>query len=298
MSESNKAKIGLVKAAPPPNTALTDWNIVLEVITPEKAKDYLATNILNRTVTKPTVDSFRRDMKMGRWQVTGDCIRFNKSGQLFDGQHRLAACIAAETEFTTFVARGMPDSAVDVIDSGRVRAAHDVLTMRGYTNTHMLASAARWLMVMRQGLQSTTDSLAILRPSHNEIIDVVMKHPKLIDSCTAAKNPKGTLPSLLAAMHYVGKEVLKTQVVEDKSFYADHFADVFVNGRPFFTHGDPALKLREMVLADRLRGVKPTAKTHYINMIYVWNAFSDNRSITTFRPPETITIRHLDTRLL
>lgn len=297
MSETSKVKPVLVK--PLANQPVfSDWNIVLETITPEKAREYLADNITNRNVTKRTVASFARDMKAGRWQITGDSIRFNTSGKLFDGQHRLHACIAAGVDLTTFVVRGIPDTAVDVIDSGRMRMAHDVLAMHGYANAHMLASASRWLMVMRQGLQSTADALAILKPSHNEVLDVVTRHPKLVDSCVVAKNPKGTLPSLLAAMHYVGKEILKTQVPEDKSFYADHFAKVFVDGQTFFSVGDPALKLREMVLADQLRGVTPTAKTHYINMVYVWNAFSDNRSIATFRPPETITIRHLDTRLL
>lgn len=267
----------------------TDPEWELETIDPGTAKAYLDRNISNRKLSKPTVERYRRDMKSGRWRVTADPIRFNTDGQLFDGQHRLAACIAADHPFTTLVARNLDNDVVNVIDSGRSRKAHDMLALHGYNNSFLLASAARWLLVMRYGLHSSSESSLVLKPSHEEILDVVERHPGLEDSCKICAKPKGALPSLLSAIHYVGVNLL------NKPEEAEAFARVFVTGNPYYTKDDPALKLREMVLADNLRGVQPKPRTSYINMIYVWNAFAKGRSIPTFRPPAVIAIEGLKT---
>lgn len=259
----------------------------LEVITPEQAKAYLDLNIVNRAVSKPTLERFKREMKANRWRLSGEAIKFNKEGKLIDGQHRLTACIATKIPLLTYVVRDLDNDVVNVIDTGRARRAHDVLALHGYPNAYLLASAARWLLVMRYGLQVTSDTSQVLKPSNEEILDVVNKHPKLVASCYLAARPKGAIPSLLSAIHYVGAEML------GKQEEADAFVRVFTKGEPYYPKDDPALKLREMVLADKLRGVEPTPKTHYVNMVYVWNAFSSRHSIPVFRPPQVTTIKGL-----
>lgn len=276
------------------------YEVKLETITPEMARAYLGINITNRSRSKTTVARYKRDMAASRWRVTGDPIRFNSEGKLFDGQHRLDACIAAGVPFTTFVARGLPPETVDVIDSGRPRMARDVLAMRGFANANLLASAARWLLVMKHGLQSTTESQALLKPSHDEIIDIIQRHPKLEESArlmNCKPKPTGTLPSLLAAVHYVGAEILKVKA-NDGTLLADHFIHVFTHGEQYYSSQDPALKLREMVISERLRGLKPTVKTSYVTLVYVWNAFAEGRSLPQFKPPQTIAITKLKPELL
>lgn len=264
--------------------------ITIEVITPEMAKAYLALNIdPNRALVNNLVHRYRRDMVAGRWRMTGDAIRFNREGQLIDGQHRLSAAIRANVPFTSYVMRDLDNEVINVIDSGKARSASDMLKLNRYTNTAMLAASARWLMVMRDGLQDIKDNAAILRPSNEEVLAIVHKHPLLSESCSFSKAPKGVLPSLLAALHYVGKHHLR-----GKEQFADAFVNVFVSGEPFFTSHDPALKLREMNITEMLRGHRPTQKMHYIQTLYAWNAFSDNRPIMSWKPPETITVRGLD----
>lgn len=265
-------------------------DITQEVITPEMAKEYLALNMdPNRAICPSLVDRYKRDMLADRWRLSGEAIRFNKNGELIDGQHRLSAAIRAGVPFTSLVIRGLDNEVINVIDSGKSRSASDVLKLHRYSNTAALAAAARWLMVMRDGFQSLDAGMALIRPSNEEILALVHKHPQLEESCAYSKPPKGVLPSLLAAIHYVG-----THHLRGKEEFAEAFVRVFVTGEPHFASHDPALKLREMNLTELLRGHRPTQKAHYLQTIYAWNAFSDNRAIMVWKCPETITVRGLD----
>jgi predicted nucleic acid-binding Zn ribbon protein len=62
-------------------------------VTPEMAERWLGHNKVNRNLRNRRVDQFARDMRSGRWQLTGEAIKFGKSGNLIDGQHRLWAVI-------------------------------------------------------------------------------------------------------------------------------------------------------------------------------------------------------------
>lgn len=277
----------MAKNTPRSKSGADPTDMALETITPEVAKTYLAMNIANRNLNRATVARYRRDMLNGRWRVTGDPIRFDTNGKLFDGQHRLAACIEAQKPFTTLVVRQLEPETVNVIDSGRGRRAHDVLALHHYTNSYLLASAARWLIVMRQGIQVGQDVFSGLKPSHEEILDVVRRHPELGKSCNFGKHPKGCFPSLLAATHYVGKHLL------EKPDLADAFVRVFTQGVPHYGQQDPALKLREANLQAQQRHYTKTAKQSYIDMVYVWNAFAEGRAIPSWKPPQTTSIRGL-----
>ena len=64
----------------------------VQVITPELAEQYLTKNTNNyRSMSNSVVNAYATDMKTGNWKFNGDSIKFNKSGILVDGQHRLAA---------------------------------------------------------------------------------------------------------------------------------------------------------------------------------------------------------------
>ena len=71
------------------------------LITPEIAEAWLTQNNNNRPVSAGVIRKYARDMRADKWLFTGDAIRFDKNKNLIDGQHRLMACIAAETPFRT-----------------------------------------------------------------------------------------------------------------------------------------------------------------------------------------------------
>ena len=88
-------------------------NVEVEKITPELAKKYLANNKINRGLNKNSVAKYATSMQEGRWKLNGEPIQFNCDGTLINGQHRLQACVRADTSFDTLVAR---ESGIEVIN--------------------------------------------------------------------------------------------------------------------------------------------------------------------------------------
>ncbi|HEY2041129.1 MAG TPA: hypothetical protein VGH11_00540 [Jatrophihabitans sp.] len=69
-----------------------------------RAAELLEANTTNRPLSMPVVRGFAEAMGRGEWLVTHQGIAFDVNGVLVDGQHRLAAIIAADVpiELTVF----------------------------------------------------------------------------------------------------------------------------------------------------------------------------------------------------
>lgn len=133
------------------------------------AVDLLEHNPLNRNLSERTVKAYARDMAEGRWEQTGDAIRFADTGRLLDGQHRLWAVIESGAPLTVPIITGLPESSQDHMDIGRRRTAGDQLKLSGYSHYNAVASAARILwMWNHNALFSNVPS-----PSSPEILEHV-----------------------------------------------------------------------------------------------------------------------------
>jgi hypothetical protein len=118
-------------------------------ITPHLAEHILLSlNSNNRPRRSNSVKQYADDMAGGRWRLTGDTIKFGKSGILRDGQHRLAACVRAGASFETFVLFGIDDDAFAVIDTGRKRQGDDTFSVAGIPNASNAAAAVRWVKIL------------------------------------------------------------------------------------------------------------------------------------------------------
>lgn len=84
----------------------------------------------NRPLRKGAAERYALDMKAGSWQLTHHGIAFAKDGNLIDGQHRMFACIEADTPFKTMVTVGLDEAALEAIDVGIRRSDADVYAMR------------------------------------------------------------------------------------------------------------------------------------------------------------------------
>lgn len=101
-------------------------------ITPKLAEEYLATMTSNRPLTDGKVIEYAIEIESGKWIVNGETIKFNKKGELIDGQHRLRACILAGKPFTSHVVKDIDDArAFATIDVGKVRTAADMFSLDG-----------------------------------------------------------------------------------------------------------------------------------------------------------------------
>jgi hypothetical protein len=112
--------------------------------------EWVLTNLnpKNRPRRSRDIKRFAEDMVSGRWFMTGDTIKFNRSGELSDGQHRLAACMRAQVPFESYVVFGVPDAAFIVMDTGRKRTSDDTFYVAGVPNAFVTAGAVRWVKIL------------------------------------------------------------------------------------------------------------------------------------------------------
>jgi hypothetical protein len=156
--------------------------VVLEEISVERARHLWGGRARNRSVCQAVVDRMASDMKAGRWEINAETIKLDSRGILVDGQHRVAACIASETGFSTFVAYGVdtycevdvvrPKSVKDglVMFDGRKPGPRTAMSMEGALGN-----------VISYGKQAAYRD-APLNLSHNTRVKILTSNPYL-DRC-------------------------------------------------------------------------------------------------------------------
>lgn len=162
----------------------------------------------NRPTRSGHIAQYAQDMTVGRWKVTGDTIKFGRSGILRDGQHRLAACIRSGVNFETYIVFGIDDESFSVMDTGRKRKGDDVFAIAGITNASNASAAVRWVLI----LSSDQPTNRAMTYTNNELLDTYrgLKQP-LFDNCVAeakyaCKTAKVLHESALAAILYIFRQ--------------------------------------------------------------------------------------------
>lgn len=107
----------------------------VEIVTPEKASEYLAQNKNNRRINSRHVELLMRDMKAGNWRLTHQGIAFDEYGNLLDGQHRLMACVLSKVPIETLVTRNVCREDGCAIDTQT--------SVRGYLDSHVFDGKER-----------------------------------------------------------------------------------------------------------------------------------------------------------
>lgn len=229
-------------------------------ITPDRAAKMLTTIEINRPLSKNAVAAMVRDMQAGNWRLNGDAIRLDTEGHVLDGEHRLTACVQANTPFQTLMVTGLNKDDRLTIDRGRTRSVGDNLTIAyGVQGGKLVASAIRNMVIFaRQDLAAN--------PTVAEHVEIMQLHPKIVDSAVLTKGSSVGRPSILAAIHYIGS------FVQDEPERADAFVSVFQTGLPDY-EGDAAHMLREMLLRERTRGVMRLDFKTYSLFSHAWEKF-------------------------
>ena len=85
----------------------------------------------NRPLRTSCIERYADIIKRGQWELNGETIKFDTSGTLLDGQHRLSAVILAGMPIKSYVIRDLPRKVFDTLDTGKGRTGADVLSLRG-----------------------------------------------------------------------------------------------------------------------------------------------------------------------
>ena len=129
---------------------IVDYVRVVE-ITPELAEQFLVRNVQNRKVVKSLVSRYVDAINRDEWQLNGETIIFNENGEMQSGQHRCHAVIQAGKSITTLVAFNVPKMSNKTQDTGKPKAAHDILGFYHYQHPRILAATIAWIRYFEKG---------------------------------------------------------------------------------------------------------------------------------------------------
>ena len=156
------------------------------LITPYLAKQMLETNTaINRRVSDRTVAKYASEMQKGQWiEDNGEFIKFDKRGQLIDGQHRLLAVVKSNCTIRMWVTKDVDERAFLTIDTGLPRSISAIVGISGITMASQKTSIIRSLIRYRNF--STSDKFAV--PTATDVIRLYNEEKNLIDEVTHIAN--------------------------------------------------------------------------------------------------------------
>lgn len=246
-------------------------------ITPKLAAKWLTKNTTNRPLSQRTVDSYAAAMVAGEWHLNGDTVRFDRNGNLIDGQHRLHACVKSGKSFLCYVVTDLPPEAFDTIDQGRPRTLSDVLARRGEKHYSTLASALRMLWRLQNGTM-TFNQESKLRP---QVMDTLLDaNPGIRDGVAAAretvdaKGPAIIGVSTIAVLWYLFNQI-KPQ--KNREFWSRVMEGIEL------TKTMPEYILRRRLLSNATSQAKLSNEVICALVIKTWNAASVNKPLQHLR---------------
>jgi hypothetical protein len=248
-------------------------------ITPSLAQSMLDRNMENnRSISPNRVIQYANAMAEGKFLLNGETIKFDRKGQLIDGQHRLLACVRSGTSFQAFVVRDLDHTVFSTIDIGRKRSIGDALHHMGASNSKMTAAALRWVLAIQadQVFNNHWDSMS------EDVVDFWTKN-RIIDRSVAICNLKTVrrlvVPALAVALHFL----FAKKCVEE----ADAFFAILNDGGA--RTDDPVMIVRERLIRELGSSTqKKTGKQGEIMaawLINAWNSKRGGRPLKTVKGP-------------
>lgn len=238
----------------------------IEKITPEMAIEYLKHNNVNRNISTHTVRKYADDMKNGAFQCNGEAIKFNKSGALVDGQHRLSAIVKSGVTVEMAVIRGVDDS-VSVYDLARGRSLLDSIIIEGYdrdiANNSYVAVARLHLYLTNHVNTASVSAVKAFFDEHHEALAVIA--PVRRKGSSGGVCVKGA-PILLAMMYAVEAGESPSKILE--------FADVLASGFYSKKAQTAAIVLRNDIIMGKV-SVGGNSQARVIATRCIENAIND-----------------------
>lgn len=234
----------------------------VELITPNDARRYLAKNVNNyRTVNRHKVNLYARDMKSGNWQENGEAIKFNNRGELVDGQHRLEAIIASDTDIHSLVIRGI-DNSVSLYDSGKNRSIREIALAEGVparlTEGVFTAAAAIIITGDPRGYKAGSTKQY---PTRMELTNFIKKRQHLWDNVYVCIRARGGNPITRKSFIYAAAFYFLYDGCDID--YVKNFFDVVGTGFPISgVECSSAIVLRNMLINTRTKGMDKIKMFH------------------------------------
>ncbi len=196
--------------------------------------EMLERNTLNRPLNDQHVKRISKQISEGKWRFNGDTIKFSKSKEILDGQHRLWAVIEAKIPIKTAVIYGIEAEAFATIDTLRKpRSGADVLALHGATRYRQYTSAAlQWLLRWQRGTIETYQKPSN-RIENSDIEMMYRDNPGIERAIERVRNLRGVVsPALIGFFYYVVSN-RSPELAERMVFTLENPAGISIND-PFF----------------------------------------------------------------
>jgi len=203
----------------------TNLSVGVELITPEKAENYLRFNKNNRSIKSSHVTFLSNQIKENLFLENGEAIIFDKLGDLKDGQHRLKAISINNKSFFIPVVRGVESKCMATYDTGKNRSAADVLKLNGFKYYGAIATFVQSIhkysvkksKSSRHGMSSRSNTLTnqqvlnYVEENYDWLLNIVSK----VDSICVKMKPRVLSPSYISLITYIiGGENPKNEVYD------------------------------------------------------------------------------------
>lgn len=252
--------------------------ITEEMIGPEEALEILTEhNAQNRTLSPRTVARYARAMRDGEWQFVGDPIRFDRSGELLDGQHRLAAVMDSGCPQKFVIVRNLEPDSQRYMDGGRKRTAADQLRIEGMKNAYVAAGIANHIMhwqggdMVHMSTSFSTFEIVEFVELHIDDIEVAVTHAVAVHkACRTGQAVPG-------AGYFMARQAAGPEL-------ASEYFNALSGGLGLST-GSPILLLRNKLIYWSMNRVKlERAETAYF-LARTWNAWRQGKELTKLQRP-------------
>lgn len=248
----------------------------LEFIGPKKANKMLQEqNLSNRKLRPGWVRYLARQMTRNLWmENTGESLKIDRTGNIIDGQHRLAALIKSGRSYHFEIDYEMDPEIFKIIDTGKSRGGADALQIMGVNNyalvSAIIASGCSNKMLGDEG--GGRDS----RPSNLEICDIYEKSPNywqelaFLGSTTyQGMGVRMLSPSLIGAWAHRFNKINRSDCLL-------FWKDMSEGGSG---PNSPTRQLIKVLHAESLnKNMKMRTKRKAALIIKAWNLFRENRT--------------------
>lgn len=252
--------------------------ITTETIGPDEAKEILEHhNKRNRAISPKTVQQYARAMKLGTFPFVGDPVRFDRDGNLLDGQHRLAAVVMSECPQVFVIVRNLDPDWQKYMDSGRRRSVADQLRIEGMPRPTVAASIARFVMHWQAGDLPGLN----IKFSTAEVVDFVESSLDRIEAASIhAQNlyrATRTSQAISGAAYFMAREVADVGL-------ADEYMNLLVSGAGLEATS-PILMLRNKLIYMSSGGKKVERPELAYFYVRAWNGWRRNEELTKLQLP-------------
>lgn len=254
----------------------------IQEITPAKARTLLRKNRRNRRIRPRRVAELADAIRRGEWQFDGSPIRFDEEGYLLDGQHRLLAIEEAGQPVQSLIVRGVPADAQMVMDTGAKRLFADQLSIEGYANSLVLASACKVIWRWRNGYLGAKSVFAP-QPTFAQLHEVLVEGNERLQ--LAVKAVVGSTWRRHVPMPPGPLAAARAILFDLDEGDADHFFASLVEGTNLVAT-DPVYRFREL-LHENKRSRSRYDSDHLLALLFkAWNAFRDGKpvKVLSYRP--------------